>query len=71
MNLSVFNISPYEDPSITQGLTQEAAEYEYISLLVVSSLSLDQSGDNILLLGNEISLIENYVYGSEEMSLRA
>ena len=71
MNLSVFNISPYEDPSITQGLTQEAAEYEYISLLVGSSLSLDQSGDNILLLGNEISLIGNYVYASEDMSLRA
>ena len=42
-----FNISPYEDPYSTSGLTQEASEDKDTSLLGGASLALDPSGDDI------------------------
>ena len=65
-----FNIAPSKYSSITSGLTQEADEYEYVSLLGVSSLALDLAGDNISLLINYYSLISGNVYPPGDASLR-
>ena len=48
-----FNIAPSEHPSITSGLTQEAAEDDDASLLGRAYLALDLVGDDISLLGDE------------------
>ena len=64
-----FIVAPSKDPSITSGLTQKAAEYEGASLLVGASLSLDPSGDDISLLGDEASLKGGGVYSPGGVSL--
>ena len=65
------NISPEKDPSITSGLTHEAAEDEDTSLLGGTSLALDPAGDNISLLSEEASLTGGDVYTHGDESLRA
>ena len=64
-----FNIAPDEYPSITSRLTQEAVEYEDISLLGEAPLAIDPVRDNISLLGNDTSLIGNDLYPPEDMSI--
>ena len=63
------NIAPSEDPSITLGLTQEAVEYENISLMGGASLAFDPAGYDISLLGNKTYLIVNDIYTPEGVSI--
>ena len=63
------NISPSKDPSITPGLTQEAAEDEDDSLIVRVYLALNPSRDNISLLGDEAYLTSEDVYPPGDESL--
>ena len=65
------NISPEKDPSITSGLTHEAAEDEDASLLGGTSLALDPAGENISLLSEEASLTGGDVYTHGDASLRS
>ena len=57
-----FNTTADEDPSITSGLTQEAAEEDDASLLGGASLYIDRTGDDISLLSDDASLTGGYIY---------
>ena len=63
------NIAQSKDPSITSGLTQEAAEDEDISILGRASLALDPERVNIPFLGYEDSLTGVYLYSPGDESL--
>ena len=66
-----FNISPQKYLSITSGLTEEAAENEYASLLGRASLALDSEGDDIPILSDKASLTGGDVYPPGDASLRS
>ena len=62
MSPKVINIVPAKDPFIPLGITQEADEDEYASLLDKAYLALDPAGDNISILGDDASLTGSNVY---------
>ena len=50
------NIAPADDPSITSGLTHDADENDYYSLLDRVFLDIDTESDDVSLLGYNVSL---------------
>ena len=64
-----FNIALYKYPSIKSRLTQDAAEYEDISLLGVVSIALYPAEDDIKSLVNKTSLIGGDGHSPEDAFL--
>ena len=65
------NIAPEKDPSITSGLTHDASEDDYYSLLGGASLAIDPAVDIRSLLGDNAYLKGEDVYPPDNESLRA
>ena len=63
------NIAPAKDHYIKSGLTKEASEDEYFSLLGRAYLDIELAGYNISLLGNEATLTSGDVYIHLGMSI--
>ena len=62
-------MAPVKYPSITSGLTCDAAEDDDASILAVASLALDPEGDNISLLSDYASLTGGSLYPPGDESL--
>ena len=63
------NIAPADDPSITSGITHDADENDYYSLLDRLFLAIDTESDDVSLLGYDVSLTcgDVYIPGSESL----